>query len=142
MDLKNTKTVWISTPYRYLDADLHSLTARGNEYDERKRTERESPQPRLKEGYLDLDRGRGGSGVQVWEGRLSSGTRVGLVSASSPAAAVICWWTQIFGCSCLCTRNGWRILMFNSHFASFLTFDIEFTCLLKYNSRHANCFDI
>jgi len=83
--------VWISTPYRYLDADLHSLPARGNEYDERKRTERESPQPRRKEGYLDLDRGRGGSGsgVQVWEGRLSSGTRVGLVSASSPAAAVI-----------------------------------------------------
>lgn len=29
-----------------------------------------APQPRRKEGYLDLDRGGGASGVQVWEGRL------------------------------------------------------------------------
>jgi len=99
MDLKNTKTVWISTPYRYLDADLHSLP---DEYDERKRTERGSCSSATAEGGVPgsgSGRGRGASGVQVWEGRLLwNESRI----RSSPAAAVIAGgpkYLAVLGCS-------------------------------------------
>jgi hypothetical protein len=61
-----------------------------------------APQPRRKEGYLDLDRGGGASGVQVWEGRLLwNESRVGQCLLTSRSGEI--------ACSCLCIHNGCRV---------------------------------